>query len=43
MEWYEASLGGGGSYNGPAYARRLVWLAAVGLMVGLIVAAGSAW
>lgn len=42
MEWYESSLGGD-DYDATAYTRLLVRLATLGLLVGLVMAAGSAW
>ena len=42
MEWYEHDLSGP-DYDGPAYARLLVRLAALGLGLGLIIAAGVVW
>ena len=42
MEWYEHDLSGP-DYDGPAYARLLVRLAGLGLLVGLAMASGSAW
>ncbi len=43
MEWYESSLGGDDYDDATAHTRLLVRLATLGLLVGLVMTAGSAW